>query len=504
MRHPASVGAIAALVATFALGAPSRARSFDLDDVAERARSLAAKPYQAPKADVPRWLLDLDYDRWRQIRFRPEHALWRERDLPFQVQLFHPGLYYDRTVRIHVVDGEGVHPVSFSPDRFEYPDADVASRVPQDLGYAGFRLHAPFKTADYHDEVAVFLGASYFRAVGRDDVFGLSARGLALDTALPSGEEFPWFRAFWLVRPAPGATDIAVYALLDSPSLTGAYRFAVTPGEETRVQVESRIYRREAVEKLGVAPLTSMFLYGETRPRPFEDFRPEVHDSDGLAVALASGEWIWRPLANPERLRVTRLDAPDPKGFGLAQRDRDWDHYQDLEARAERRPGLWIEPRGDWGAGHVELVEIPSDQETNDNVVAYWVPAETPPVGEPLTYAYDMRWSSAGVPPDPPAGRVVATRRDAGGEGAIRWTVDFEGPQLRKLGAENVLRGVVSAGPETASVEILEQRVQKNPVTGGWRLVFQVRARDAPVELRAFLQKGDEILTETWTTRMAP
>lgn len=500
-RRAGRVAATAGLVALVA-GAPSAARAdFGLEEVATKAKRLAQEPYRPP-SDVPQWLLDVDYDSWRAIRFRPERALWRERERQrFQVQLFHPGLYYDRAVEVNTVDAEGVHPVEFTPAAFDYGDTGIGSRVPQDLGYAGFRLHHPIETESYYDEVAVFLGASYFRAVGEEQGFGLSARGLAIDTALPSGEEFPWFREFWLVRPSPGAESIRVYALLDSPSLTGAYRFAVVPGEETAVDVEMELFLRQKVQKLGIAPLTSMFFYGENTGEKPLDYRPEVHDSDGLLVAHERGEWLWRPLANPERLRVSRFAAAAvPRGFGLLQRDRELDHYQDLESRFERRPSLWVEPQGSWGAGRVELVEIPTDSEKNDNIVAYWVPREAPEPGEELRFAYTTRWYGSGDA-RPPGGRVVATRWDEGSrDGAVRFVIDFAGGRLGELPEDAVLRGVVSASAGEQEAELLEQHVVRHPKTQGRRLVFEVRPpNDEPLELRAFLQSGEDALTETWS-----
>lgn len=481
------------------------AGTFGMENVVERARALAAKPFENPSGQVPQWLRDISYDQWRSIRFKPEDALWGGKPTGFSVQFFHPGLFYDRTVRIHVVDSEGVHRVPFDPSHFDYGQNDFASRVPQDLGYAGFRLHYPIKTSRYADEVIVFLGASYFRALGRDEVFGLSARGLAVDTAEETGEEFPYFREFWLVRPAATAREMAVYALLDGPRVTGAYRFVVTPGVETIVDVEATLFRRAEIGKIGIAPLTSMFLYGEgSPPRAAMDYRPEVHDSDGLSIETASGEWIWRPLVNPKRLLVSSFQLTNPQGFGLLQRDRDFEHYQDLEARAELRPSVWIAPRDDWGAGRVELVEIPSERDTNDNIVSYWVPATLPPLSEPIKTAYRMWWFGDDANHRPP-GRVVATRRDEGGEeDTQRFVIDFAGDRLSALPASEIVQGIVSASPADAA-EIVGQQVMKNSVTGGWRLVFQVRPTgNQPLELRAFLRHGDETLTETWSYLLPP
>jgi len=479
--------------------------TFNFNSVAEKAQKLAKEAFQDTKSPVPDWLLKISYDQWRQIRFRPEYALWRNDNLNFQVQFFHPGLYYNRTVVVNVVDSTGIHPVAFSPSEFDYGKNDFASKVPQDLGFAGFRLHTPFKSRKYYDEVIVFLGASYFRAVGRDEVFGASARGLAIDTAEPSGEEFPFFKEFWLARPSRRDKEMVVYALLDSPSVTGAYRFVVRPGRQTMVKVDALLYFRQEVKKLGIAPLTSMFFHGENTVRQFDDFRPEVHDSDGLLLNFQTGEWLWRPLHNPRTLNVTGFQMSEPKGFGLIQRDREFEHYQDLETRPDLRPSVWEVPAANWGAGRVELVEIPTKTDTNDNIVAAWVPAHSPKGGESLAVSYTMYWYDHDRD-RPPAGRVVATRRDRGTiEGAYRFVVDFAGKQLKALPSETVLRGVVTIASGKQSAELLDQHVVKNAVTGGWRLTFQVRMKQKnPVELRAFLDKGGEALTETWSDVILP
>lgn len=499
------LGCVAFLLALARMPASAAGPAFDLNSVTEKAQQLAKESYQEPKGQVPDWLLKISYDQWRQVRFRPEQALWRDQHLPFQVQFFHPGLYYNRTVVVNVVDSKGVHPVPFAPSQFDYGKNDFASKVPQDLGFAGFRIHAPFKTPKYYDEVIVFLGASYFRAVGKDQVFGLSARGLAIDTAEPAGEEFPYFKEFWLVHPAPKAKEMTVYALLDSRSVAGAYRFVIQPGEQTMVKVDMLLYPRQEVKKLGIAPLTSMFFHGENTARQFEDFRPEVHDSDGVLLDFDSGEWLWRPVDNPRSLNVTAFHMTKPKGFGLVQRDRDFEHYQDLETHPDLRPSVWQAPRGEWGTGRVELVEIPTKSDTNDNIVTYWVPEKAPKPGELAAFAYTMYWY-ADDPTRPPGGRTIATRHDRGtDDGAYRFVIDFNGKQLEALPADTVLRGVVTIASGEQSAELLDQHVVKNPVTSGWRLTFQVRPKvKTSVELRAFLDKGGEALTETWSYVILP
>ncbi len=504
-----NIGRLLAILLSLALfaGEPvAAAATFDLDTVEAMAKKLAAESFRDSRAAVPDWLLKITYDQWRDIRFRPEESLWRNRNLPFEVQFFHPGLFYDRVVTVSVVDAAGIHPVAFAPSLFDYGQNKFGSQVPQNLGFAGFRLHYPINRADYKDELIVFLGASYFRAVGKGLGFGLSARALAIDTALPSGEEFPHFTSFWLVRPTPQAKDIAIYALLDSRRATGAYRFVVHPGAQTIVDVDARLFLRNDVGKLGVAPLTSMFFRGEnTAPQTF-DYRPEVHDSDGILLAAGSGEWIWRPVKNPRRLQVNSFALPDPKGFGLLQRDRYFDHYQDLETRPDLRPSVWIVPQAGFQNGRVELVEIPTRTDTNDNVVVLWVPEERPRPGQALGFSYKMYWGGSDIP-GPPDARAVATRHDRGTfDDAHRLIVDFEGGRLAKLPPETVLRGVVTLGKGGADeAELLEQQVVKNTVTGGWRLIFQVRPKlDQPLEMRAFLQVGEEALTETWSYAIEP
>jgi glucans biosynthesis protein len=502
----------AALVMALALVAPDataqgatksnkKKATFGFEDLAKRAEKLARSQYKDPRGQVPDWLLQISYDQWRDIRFKPESSMWRGKNSNFEVQFFHAGLFYDRTVRIHEVDAQGVRDFPFNPNQFDYGKNDFASRVPQDLGYAGFRVHYPIKQAGYKDEVIVFVGASYFRAIGKQHVYGLSARALAVDTALPSGEEFPYFKEYWLVRPAPGARELEIYALLDSPRLTGAYHFTIYPGDQTLVDVESRVFLRKKVGKIGIAPLTSMFFGGENSLQKVEDYRPEVHDSDGLLLFDATGEWTWRPLRNPRTLAVNSFRMTNPRGFGLIQRDRDFEHYQDLETRMETRPSVWIAPTGDWGAGSVELVQIPTQADIHDNIVAYWVPEQPAEPAKPLDFAYRMTWYSDDAT-RPPAGRVIASRRDRGTlEDGYRFVIDFQGRQLETLSAETVLQGVVTVGEG----ELLEQQVVKNPVNGEWRLTFQVRPRGGnPVEMRAFLKKGEEALTETWSYVLEP
>lgn len=479
---------------------------FTYERVVAEARTLALSEYRSPAGEVPERLMKIDYDDWRDIRFLPAKALWRDEGLPFTLQFFHPGLYYDRTVAINVVEPTGtVDPVRFDKAAFDYKKKRVADLVPDDLGFAGFRIHYPINTPDYQDEVAVFLGASYFRAVARHMNYGLSARGLAIDTYLPGGEEFPYFRKFWVLKPAQDDTTLTLFAILDGPSIAGAYQFVIHPGKETVMDVKSTLFPRRDIQQLGIAPMTSMFFYGENHAlRPVDDFRPEVHDSDGLMMETGHGEWIWRPLVNPVRLLVTSFQMTNPKGFGLVKRDQVFDHYLDIESNYENRPSLWIAPSGDWGDGRVQLIMIPTDEEIHDNIVAFWVPATPPPVGQPIRFDYRMSWHYFADGHRPPAAYAAATHTAAGKKPGMRkFVIDFTGGELASLAADQPLEAVIQVSP---NANLIEQQLARIPQNGRWRLVFQIAPSKGVdfvstdvVELRAFLKNGRDMLSETWS-----
>ncbi|EGB13855.1 periplasmic glucan biosynthesis protein MdoG [Pseudodesulfovibrio mercurii] len=488
---------------------------FSRQVVVDKARQLSQAPFAPAQGEVPQALLDLDYDAWRDIRFRPDKALWKDEKLSFQVQFFHPGLFYDRLVDVHVVTKDATERIPFDPALFDYGNNhSLPEQIPERFGFAGFRIHGPINTPSYFDEVAVFLGASYFRAVAKGQAYGISARGLAVDTALPDGEEFPYFKEFWIEKPTRKSTSLTVHALLDSKSLTGAYTFVIESGRTTTMDVTATLFLRIPVAKIGIAPLTSMFLFGEnTDERKVRDFRPEVHDSDGLLIKNDSGEWFWRPLDNPENLEINAFSADNVRGFGLVQRDRDFAHYEDLEAGYERRPTLWVEPVGDWGFGHVELINIPTDKEIHDNIVAFWSPRDPLPVGVPQTYAYRLLWYNGGFT-HPPLGYVSATRTGDAWGGGQRFIVDFQSKALALLQPPSKVEGVVTCGKGAV---VAAQNVEKNPHTGGWRLSFVIRPDQAPsalekvlpnrrppVDLRAFLKINDTTLTETWNYAYRP
>lgn len=476
--------------------------AFSFDALTEEMRALSGKPYESASR-LEGFLAELDYDDYRRIRFRPDHARWQGEDARFLVHAFHMGWLFAEPVLIYELSDGLARPMAFSTDDFEY-DAEMKVKVPEHLelpGLAGFRLHAPLNRPDVMDELVAFLGASYFRALGRGSAYGLSARGLALNTATAVSEEFPRFSRFYLERPAPGATDCTVYATLEGPSVTGAYRFVIRPGQDTTMEVTARLFFRADVTEMGIAPLTSMFLFADKNRAGFDDYRPNVHDSNGLRIVRADGDVLWRPLNNPPSLAGSYFAETAPRAFGLYQRDRDFENFQDTQAHYERRPSVDVEPIGDWGKGAVRLVEIPTELEVNDNIVAFWVPEGTVRAGDSREIAYRLRWGD--LPPDPADERayVFETRSGIGGVSGVenasgrKFVIDFAGGMLARLPAEAAVEPIVTV----ANGEIATTVLERLPVGDRWRLILDVTApAGAIVELSAHIAGYGRKLTETW------
>lgn len=476
--------------------------AFAASQVRQMARDLASKPFKAPDTGLPDHLNDLPYDLYRDLRFVPDKSLWRGTGVPFEIQLFHRGFLYKNRVDIFLVADGRAQPLVYSKDLFTYgrvqPPPDNIN-----LGFSGFRIHGPMNRPDYYDEIAVFQGASYFRAIAKNQVYGISARGLAINTADSRGEEFPAFRAFWIERPAPDTNSVVVHAVLDSESAAAAYRFTIRPGDVTVFDVEMALYPRTEIGKAGLAPLTSMFFFDANDRDGIDDYRPGVHDSDGLAIWNGRGERLWRPLTNPKTLQISDFFDTNPRGFGLMQRQRNFNDYQDLEARYERRPSLWIEPIGDWGEGAVQLIEIPTDKEIHDNIAAFWRPKVPLQKGGEYLYNYRMHWcgSNPSEPPELALFQRTSVGKSLASNERRLFVLEAEGGLLRDTALDDQVRAIISSN----FGKIENAVVQPNPETGGWRVSFELNpGGNDVVELRAQLRRGDEALSEVWVYRWIP
>ena len=476
--------------------------AFSLDDVSVKAKELAGQKYEAPRSNLPNEFREMKFADYQKIRFRSDKAQWADEKTPFKLSFYHQGMHFDTPVKINEITANSVEEIKYDASRFDFGDVQFDPKATENLGWAGFRVLYPINKADKQDEIMTMLGASYFRVVGKGQIYGLSARGMAIDTALPSGEEFPRFTEFWIEKPKPNDKHLVIFALLDSPRATGAYRFTLRPGVDTVVDVKAQMFLRDKVGKLGIAPLTSMYLFGANQPSKVLNYRRELHDSSGLAIHAGNGEWIWRPLNNPKHLSVSNFAVENPRGFGLLQRGRDFSHYEDLDDNYHKRPSAWIEPQGDWGKGSVDLVEIPTADETNDNIVAFWSPDTLPEPLKPFDFAYRLHWTmdEAALHPADSAwaqqtlrstGDVKQSNLIRQPDGSVAYLVDFEGPSLKALPENAAVRSQVSVGD---NAELVENNVRYNPETKGWRLTLRLKIKDPSkaTEMRAALVQDVE------------
>lgn len=494
---------LSALCLLLLVAVPAWAGSFGFAQVVAKARELAQRPYRAPPA-VPDVLTGLSYDQYKDITFRNADQLWPDRR--FHVRFYMPGLFFHHSVKINVIADGRVHEVPFSTTLFDFgTNTFDTGKLPSNLGFAGFNIrytgYHPERTRAKTNKLISVLGASYFRVKSAAGQVGVSARGLAIDTTTAQPEEFPDFVEFWLKKPAPEADQITFYALLDSPSVAGAYRFVVKPGKTAVTDIKATLFLRKPVAQIGLAPLSSMYMYGIGDYRPPAYLRPAVHDSQGLLIHTADAKWIWRPLANPKSPSTYTFKLKDPRGFGLMQRNRDPLAYQSMSMAYGIRPSAWIEPHGDWGAGHVVLYEFSSPNETNDNIVAFWQPATRAQPGTPIHIAYSIHWGEQ--KPERDVGRVVDTLMTRHDMRHPTWFIlDFAHGKLGQLPADSVVRGHISVGDNG---KLVAHRIVRNAHVDGWRLLFKVAPVDGkPVQLRAYLSHDGQAVTETWDYVLAP
>jgi periplasmic glucans biosynthesis protein len=487
------------------------AEPFSYGGLKERARQMAGRPYEAPPRPNPEIVQKIDYDAHGKLKFQQDAALWGRGGGAFPITFQHVGMFFPKTVRMHALESGQAREIVYNPKLFRAGPDHVAARLPPEpSAFAGFWVQESNQGADWtlKEPWATFLGASYFRAVGELGQVGLSARGIALGPGTASPEEFPDFTQFWFEPAASAADPLTIYALLDGPSIVGAYRFDLRRTKGVVMDIEAAVFMRKAIDRLGIAPLTSMFWFSETVKQTAVDWRPEIHDSDGLALWTGAGERIWRPLNNPPRISVSSFMDTSPRGFGLLQRDREFGHYLD-GVRYQLRPSAWVEPLGDWGAGAIQLTEIPTDDEIHDNIVAMWVPAAPALPGGSFDLRYRLHWL-ADEPFPTPLGRCVATRLGNGGQpgqprpkGVRKFMIEFAGGPLAKLPFGVKPEPVLWAS--RGSFSYIYTEAVPNDVPGHWRAQFDLTVEgQEPVEMRCYLRAGDEVLTETWLYQYLP
>lgn len=501
--------AVAALLSStsFTRLAAAEEVPFDFERLTEMMRNKASQPFDAALPELPAAFADLDYDGFRKVQFDVGKARWAEADIGYQVHAFPMGWLYKEPVSLFEVADGVARPFDFGLADFKIYDAAMVSELEGQRfpGVSGFRINYPLNTPDTIDELISFLGASYFRALGRGNIYGLSARGVVLNSWVEGPEEFPRFTEFYLERPTSGG-PLVVYAALEGPSLTGAYRFEIQPGsdatQETAIDVTARLFFRADVAELGIAPLTSMFLFAETNRAGYDDYRPQVHDSNGLMLVREDGEVYWRALNNTPSLGNSYLWENSPKAFGLYQRGRAFETYQDAGAHYERRPSLKVEPVGDWGQGTVRLIEIPAKLEAEDNIVAFWVPSEPVKAGDTREYSYRLSWGNLDPAQDGELAYVVETRAGKGGVSGVegdaalrKFVIDFQGEVLDQADPTRPFDVLATA----VGASVVSSTLSKVEANGVWRLVLDVMIESqSPVELKAYLVGGGKRVTETW------
>jgi len=510
LETAALVGTISSFGATAAFAERAKvefgeAVPFSFDELVAMAKDLAANDYEEPDIRHADILETIDYDAFQQIAFKRELGLGEGTNVNFPVQLFHLGRYFKAPVKIHWLEQGRAREVVYRPDYFTFGDTGLDKKLPDDLGFAGFRLQ---DGQDASTDWLALLGGAYFRSSGELNQYGLSARAIAIDTALATPEEFPRFTAFWLQPGTVKGEDFTIYALMDGPSVTGAISMVCRKAGTVQQDIQARFFARSDIERMGVAPLTSMFWFGEHNRHQARDWRPEIHDSDGLGMWTGAGERLWRPLNNPNSVMTNSFVDENPTGFGLLQRDRAFHNYEDDGVFYDRRPSVWIEPLSDWGKGAVQLVEIPTDDEIHDNIVMYWVPDQPVKAGSEWTFDYRLFWNALEPYPSESVAKVTHTRLGNGGvpgqprpEGIKKFVIDFSGGPLEGLEKLDDVQPIVS----TSAGEISNDYALQVVGTTNWRAFFDLKVDgNDPVNLRLYLQLGDKTLTETWLYQYHP
>lgn len=497
MRFSGFMGAVCLLGMSLVAG---QAHAFGLNDVVVQAKQLASSGYQ-PVPKIPETLTQIDESTYGRIAFKPSAQLWSSSR--FSVLPIAAGYIYQRPVELYEVTPQSVAPIVFDKGQFDWPSPSFAQSVPANLGFAGFSVDYPLSGQDAKDLLLTFLGGTQLSVVAANQVEGAHARGVAIDTGLPQGEQFPMFTKFWLVRPDPADHHMTIYALLDGQSLTGAYEFVVRPdGERVSVHVTASLFPRTRIARVGLAPLSTMYFYGQIGQRPAGQWRPGVFESDGLLMHLGEGNWVYRSLRNPSELRINQFDADGIRGFGFMQRQKRFCYFEDVLARYEKRPSLWITTEAGFGKGKIVLVQIPTNSDLHENQIVFFQPSDTVDADHPLSFAYTLTVGDSSVADEPlaevrrPMIGTAKVNMDDKTDKAYRINLDFAGGKLGGLAPNSPVIAQIDTG---GTANVLEQAVVPLPEPGHWRLSMMLAPTGrGEIHVDATLAVGKKVLSETW------
>lgn len=499
LRHADVIGSAAAEPAAapaaqgFALGPPT---PFRAGLVADMARAAAKQAYKPLPNDLPDQFSKLTYDQYVAIRAKPSAIIWANETLGFALEPLHRGFIFSSPVTINLVSQGQAQRVIYNTAQFDFGKIAPPARM-GDIGFSGFGILVPQKDNGL-TQIATIQGASFFRAIAQGQRFGVMARALSIKTADSRGEEFPAIRSVWIEEPNLATDALVIHAFIDSESMTGAYRFTLHPGEATIIDTECTLFARAKVDNFGIATMSGTIVSDAIDHRLPDDTRLRIADVGGLQMSTGHGEWLWRAISNRETLQISTFVDENPHGFGFLQRDRAFHDYQDDDQHWEIRPSLWIQPIGDWGAGGVELIEIPNKSESNDNIIAYWRPQQPLAAGGETSFAYRQFW--CWNPPEQPALALVTDSRSGRGsdQKRRRFLVEFQGDLLGDAQQSAAVKPVLTASP--GAVVFIKTYPYPNIKT--YRTLFEIDpGSETASELRLVLENGGKPISETWLYR---
>ncbi len=465
--------------------------------VADLARELAKHPFKPISSDIPDPFKSLSYDQYYDIALKGEARVWSEESVGFVLEPLHRGFQYNNPIQLNLVADNKAYRLIYDTKLFDFGKLKPAANL-GDIGFSGFRILAP-QGGQGLGEIASFQGANFFRAQAEGQVSGLLARALALKIGDPKGEETPVFRSIWIEKPSLVAATLVVHALIDSDSVAGAFQFTIRPGEATIMDTECTLFPRTTIDNFGLATMSATHLLGFMDHKKFNDYRPNVSEVCGLQMLTGAEEWVWRPVTNPGTLQISSFSDNKPRGFGCILRDRDFEDYDDEDNHWEKRPSLWIEPLGDWTEGVVQLIEIPSQSDVNDNILCFWRPKDPLKAGTEVSFAYRQFW--CWDPPQRPD-LARATHSHSGENGKRqRFFVEFTGDILGNADLTNAITLTLTAG--TGSITM--KKTFADPDRKTFRVLFELDPSNADSsELRLLLQANGKSVSETWLYRWTP